>query len=507
MKKIIKYLSIISLVILVTNCTDPLAEKPYNSPNLYDFYKSEADAQLAVAGIYSVFWTGQGIYKDGANIKQNGQTTDLIQSYTSTEVWDNFNWTSSEDDLSKMWEASYLAINRANTLIDRLEASDLPQSVKDPYIGKGEFLRALHYFNLVRAFGGVPLQLNATLDVSDIYRPRNTVDEVYAQIIADLKDAETRIGTFNDADQTAGEVTLGSVKGLLAKVYLQNKDWVNAAAKAKEVMDMGVYALYKDYSDIWRPSMKNGSEHVFSVQYGSTGGDGNNNIGNHTPTRVFYPRNTKLPDGTDVRFSTNSGNPERYVRQAFYDAVPNTYRKWWSIRDKMPFYWKNTSSGWVYTEDTVDLNSIAVVKYYFPDGEGNLDLGVNVTVQRYSDILLIFAEAENEANGGPTAAAYDAINLVRQRARAVGTPHEQDPSVYPDLSGLNQDEFRDAVLFERACEFVGEGDRRNDLIRHGLFIQNALDRGISLANNDKVVFPLPLFHLGQNSMLVQNDGY
>ncbi|MEQ6121457.1 RagB/SusD family nutrient uptake outer membrane protein [Reichenbachiella sp. MALMAid0571] len=499
MKNIIRYIMIAFVALSTTFCSEPLEEKLFNDPSLTEFYQSEAEAQLALGGIYAVFWTSQGIYKDGANVKQNEQTTDLIQSYNSSEVWDLFGWSSSEDDLSKMWEGSYLAINRANTLIDRLEVSSVSQDVKDEYIGKGKFLRALHYFNMVRAFGGVPLHINATLDVSEVYKARSSETDVYAQIIADLKDAETKIGSFDAADQAAGDITLGAVKGLLAKVYLQQKDWTNAASKAKEVMDMGVYELYKNYADIWRVDMENGSEHLFSVQHGSEGGDGNNNIGNHTPSRVFFPRATKLPDGTDVKFK-DSGNPERYVRQDFFDATPDTHRKWWSMRDMMPYYWIGTQR----YEGNVDLDRAAIVKFYFPNDAATLDLGVNVTVQRYSDVLLIFAEATNEASAsGPTTAAYDAVNEVRRRARAVGTEFEQDASVYPDLSGLTKDAFRDAVLLERAREFVGEGDRRNDLIRHGRFVSNAVDRGVN-ANANNVLFPIPLFHMNQNDLLTPN---
>lgn len=497
MKNIIRYILLVPATLSLTFCSGPLEEKLYNDPNLVEFYQSEAEAQLALGGVLAVFWTSQGIYKDAGNVKQNEQTTGLIQSYNSAESWDLFGWTSSEDDLSKMWEGSYLAINRANTLIDRLEIANIAQEVKDEYIGKGKFLRALNYFNLVRTFGGVPLHIKATLDVSEVYKARSTAEEVYAQVIADLKDAETRIGSFDADDQAAGDITLGAVKGLLAKVYLQQKAWESAVAKAKEVMDMGVYELYKNYADIWDPSMENGSEHLFSVQHGSEGGDGNNNIGNHTPSGIFYPRATKLPDGTDVKFK-DSGNPAKYVRQDFFDATPDTHRKWWTMRDTMPFYWIGSQR----YEGNVQLDRVAMVKFYFPDATGVLDLGVNVTVQRYSDVLLIFAEAENEANG-PTTAAYDAINQVRQRARAVGTEFEQDASVYPDLSGLDKDAFREAVLLERAREFVGEGDRRNDLIRHGRFISEAVARGIN-ANANDVLFPLPDFHLGQNDLLTQN---
>ncbi len=508
MKKILKNIVLVAITLNLTCCTEILEEELFNSPNLNDFYKSEAEADLALAGIYSVFWTHQGIYKDLGLIRQNGFTSDLIQSRNNDSSWDQFSWSMGDNDFSNHWIGAYLAINRSNTLIDRIAVSDVSDEVKNEYSAKAKFMRALYYFNLVRAFGGVPVHTKATLDVADndiLYKARNTEAEVYAQIIKDLTEAEIEIGEFDADDHAVGHVTLGAIKGLLAKVYLQNRDWSKAAAKAKEVMDMGVYELFPDYSDIYRPSKKNGSEHIFSGQHGSQGGDGNNNIGNHTPNH-FVPAATKLPDGTQVRWEINGRSTGIAVDQDFFDSTPDTHRKYHTMRDYMPFYWKSTDNGWVYEEGHVALEFPQIMKYYFPDATSTIDLGVNINILRYSDILLIYAEAVNE-DVGPTTDAYEAINKVRRRARAVGTEFEQDESVYPDLTDLTKDEFRDAVLLERAREFIAEGDRRNDLNRHEVFVENAQNRGVTVPHPGYRLFPIPSFHINQNPNLEQNPGY
>jgi hypothetical protein len=510
MRKYIKYI-LLTLFVNLAACTGPLEEELYSNPGIDDFYKSAADAELAIAGVYAVLLTEQGIYKDIAYFIMGDFTTDIMQNRNGNNVpdeWASFTWNESTQLFDFMWAGSYLGINRANTLIDKLEAGNLSDAIKNEYIGQAKFLRALLYFNLVKAFGGVPLHTKGTFDASNVALPRNTEAETYQQIIDDLKDAEIRLAPFNPTHQKAGKATLGSAKGLLAKVYLQMRDWDAAAAKAKEVMDMGVYELYKDYKDIWNPdpSMENGSEHLFSAQH-INGGDNTTNLGNHTVFR-FTPQSQKHPvSNIDLRWSSEGGSSMGEVVQEFFDAAPDTYRKWWSMRDRMPFYWK-TSNGEFVTGDTVQLIQPLVIKHYQIDlGTGYLQTGLNTTILRFSDILLTYAEAVNE-DVGATAEAYEALNKVRRRARAVGTPFEQPEEVYPDIEPgtLTKEEFRDAILFERAQEFIGEGERRNDLNRHDRFLQTARDRGRN-APDGYELFPIHFGHILQNPLIEQNNPY
>lgn len=511
MKKYIIYIFLTG-VMSFTSCTGPLEEELFSNPGIDDFYKSAADAELAIAGVYAVLLTEQGVYKDIAYFIMGDFTTDIMRNYNggvNPDEWAKFTWNESTQLFDFMWTGSYLGINRANMLIDRLEASGLSDQVKNEYIGQAKFMRALLYFNLVKAYGGVPLHVKGTFDTSETALPRSTTEQTYAQIIADLTDAEARLAPFNATHQKAGKATLGSAKGLLAKVYLQMRNWTAAAAKAKEVMDMGVYELYKDYKDIWDPdpSKENGSEHLFSAQH-INGGDNTTNLGNHTVFR-FTPPSRKHPDSEiDIRWSSEGGNSMGEVRKEFFDATPNTYRKWWTMRDRMPFYWK-VSNGELVVGDTVELVLPVVIKHYQMDlGTGFLKTGLNTTILRFSDILLTYAEAVNEAQGSATAEAYEALNRVRRRARAVGTPSEQPEEVYPDIASgsLSQAEFREAILLERAREFVGEGERRNDLNRHNRFVSMARDRGLTVPDGYEL-FPIHFTHINQNPLIVQNNPY
>lgn len=508
MKKYFAYI-LLAVAMNMTFCTGPLEEELFSNPGIDDFYKSAADAELAIAGVYSVMLTEQGLYKDVAYFIMGDATTDLMQNLNGSinpDEWAAFTWNESTQLFDFMWTGAYLGINRANTLIDRLEASALSDAVKNQYIGQAKFLRALLYFDLVKAYGGVPLHIKGTFDTSETGLPRSTTAETYAQIIADLQDAEVRLAPFNAAHQKAGKATLGSARGLLAKVYLQMGNWSAAADKAKEVMDMSVYELYKDYKDVWDPdpSKENGSEHLFSAQH-INGGDNTTNLGNHTVFR-FVPSTYKY-NGTDVRWSKESGSSMMQVVQEFFDATPDTYRKWWTMRDEMPYYWKVSDGSLV--NETIPLREPVVIKYYQIDlGTGFLKTGLNTTILRFSDILLAYAEAVNEAEVTATPAAYEALNRVRRRARAVGTPNEQPEEVYPDIASgsLSKEEFREVVLLERARELIGEGERRNDLNRHGQFLSNAQARGVN-AKAGYELFPIHFTHINQNTLIEQNNPY
>jgi starch-binding outer membrane protein, SusD/RagB family len=500
MKTFIKN-TLLGAVLLLSACTDMLDEQLLSTQQVGDFYKNKQEGELALAGVYSVLWT-EYIYKDAYYVMLGDYPGKEVSNINTPNEYDLFAWTKSNARFLQLWNACYLGVSRANTLIERMAASSTPDADKNSIIGQGKFLRSLYYYNLVTSFGGVPLHLNATNDLSEVAKARNTEEEVYAQLEKDLLDAEQKLSPFDQAKHNAGYVTLGSAKSLLAKVYLQSRQWAKAAQKAKEVMDMKVYDLEKDYSNIWNPSTKNGKESIFSIQH-NNGGDNNTHYGEHMVT-VLCPPGITLPNGKGAQFA-KEGSSALEINKAYFNALPNNYRKWASVRDRMPGYFPVGSTQMV--KDTVVLPKVYVVKYYFPDlSTAYLQTGVNVTLLRYSDILLMYAEAINES-GGPTADAYEAINKVRRRARAVGTQYEQPEPAYPDLKGLSQVEFRKAVMDERAIEFIGEGMRRNDLNRQNLLIQEAQSQGIGTVKAGFKLFPIPDYQIGLNPLLTQNPDY
>ena len=510
----------LSLLLLATvsaffGCSKTLDEKVYSQVAVDQFYQTEDQAQLALNGVYSVL-LGSDIYRDGINISLGDVTAFTMKGGGSangsgdrsgiSNDWINYTWTPDAIELIDDWGSYYQAINRDNTLIDALEKSGISAAAKARIDGQAKFLRADMYFDLVRMFGGIPLYVHGTSDLGEAYKSRSTPDSVYAQIITDLQQAQTELSPFSSSDQAVGKATSASATALLAKVYLQQRNWQKAAEEAKKVMDMNYFALLSDYENIFNPDFQNGKEQVFSIQ---TGGNANSKS-QFYQTRAIYlfgPPAMSSPVG-NIQFHTLKDLVIFQVRKELFDQTPNTYRKWWTMRDKMPYYYKNGVSAANLVRDTVPMYAPFLVKYHRIDfSTGSLREGVNFPVIRYADVLLTYAEALNELNGGPTQAAYDAINMVRRRARAMGTPFEQPESIYPDLANLSQAQFRDALLAEYASEFIGEGHYRWDLLRHDRLISNAKAFGATAAEDKHKLFPIPAIQMGVNKSLQQNPGY
>ncbi|TKK68341.1 RagB/SusD family nutrient uptake outer membrane protein [Ilyomonas limi] len=498
------------------SCSRALDEKVYSQVAVDQFYQTVDQAQLALNGVYgNTLWNDP--YRDGQMITLGDVTAGTLTGGGSANGsgdrsgiitdWSTYTWTADAIELITCWNSFYQTINWDNTLIDKLANSPIPDASKASIDGQAKFLRAFFYFNLVRMFGGVPLYTNGTSDLSDAYKSRASEEEIYSQIIADLKEAQTELTPFNPGDQALGKATAASATALLAKVYLQQRNWTDAAAEAKKVIDMGYFTLMNDYENIFNPDFQNGPENLFSIQFGGNA----NSASQMYQTRLIYlygPPAQTLPDGTNIQFHTLKDLVIFQATGDFFNSTPDTYRKWWTMRNRMPYYYKNGVSAANLVMDTVQMYAPFLTKFHRIDfSTGTLREGVNFPLIRYSDVLLAYAEALNEANGGPTAEAYNAINTVRRRARAVGTAVEQPESLYPDVAGLSQDQFRDSLLMEYKREFAGEGHYRWDLLRHDRLISDAKARGVTAADDKHKLFPIPAIQISRNETLEQNPGY
>lgn len=481
-------------------CSDLLEENSFSNQNVNDFYASTGQAELALNGVYSTLW--DYLYKDGYHVILGDVPSEIVMASINRSEFDLFSWTHSSSHLNSYWIAAYSGINRANTLMDLIQQSDIPAADQAKIVGQAKFLRGLFYFGLVKLFGGVPLHTTATLAVSDVAKERSPADEVYAFIEQDLTEAIATLGAYSATDHEAGRATSGAARALLAKVYLQQRKWEQAANQAKEVIDLGVYGLLNDYSLLWDPAHRNNAEQIFSVQNGGadnlpTSSDQNYRF--FTVPRVTY-------QGRQIEFSLTGGGSRIEIEADYYANDPQTYRQYHAYRNTMPYYYELGSM--VRVDDTVPLDRVYLVKFFHPNpATKELRSSVNTSVVRYADILLTFAEATNEWVG-PTAEAVEAVNLVRRRARAVGTPHEQPESVYPDIAGsVSQAALRELILEERGREFMGEGERRNDLNRHDLLIERAETQlGITVKPGYEL-YPIPDIQRSLNPLLTQNPGY
>jgi len=443
-----------------------LDEKPEDFLSPANFYQSEADAEAAIIAAYDEL----GYYL--SNMWEiGGITADLLEpgagAPQSRLELQTYSYDPTQGDLNSLWRNVYQGINIANTAIDQIGPSGLDADIVDPLIGEAKFLRALYYFDLARIFGDVPLLTSETSSLGNLQVSRSPQSEVYQQVVNDLEDAIELLPESRPGSQT-GRATTGAALALLTKVQLYRGEYQAAASAAEQVMAQG-YALMP-IEELWDPAFENGPEHIFSVQY-LAGVQGSN------LNELFGVRGAPSP---------YTGFSAAWVDESFANSfAEEDQRKPVSILE-------------VYINrdgDTVDIEP-HVLKYFNPDGPSPGDTDTDWPVIRYADILLMYAEALNNVNNGPNAAAYDAVNQVRARA-----------GVGPLPAGLGQAAFSDALLQERAWELCFEGHRWFDLRRFDQLVPVMNAYGQPIQAPKHLLFPIPQRELDVNNELSQNPDY
>lgn len=512
MKNCIKYFVLfLSITIITTSCSKWLNEEDVDPSNLSPatFYQNEKQAEAALAAVYAqtrFINGGAGIFANnfsmvemvtGTAKTETGQNTDLNNliglSYNGDNVFVG-NW----------WNGAYSVIAQANLVLAKVPGiTDIDPARQKSILGEAKFLRAWSYFYLVRLYGDVPLMLNP-VDASspDLYPGRKSTDSVYAQIVADLTDAENSGLPWTDE---TGRASLGAVKAELAEVYITmagnplNKGqeyYAKAAAKAKEIIDNGSFGLFNNYFDLHNTATENMKEHIFELQYLSGVADNPNQgillpnfkevsaygteIGSTVPTLQFY---NSYEDG-DLRAVDRQG----FFYTHYYDGGNGDL--------------KDLSAPYIYKFFDVIANGTQGV-------QGTATSSLNWPNIRYAQVLLTYAEAQNMADGAPNQQAWDALNAIRSRAQLTTPP----------LSSFAQATFDDAVLRERWHELCYEQITWFDMIRRRKVYNEATngfdafvghkfpDNGATLEEKH-LLFPLPTAEMQNNPNLTpQNPGY
>jgi starch-binding outer membrane protein, SusD/RagB family len=482
MKKISFIIVVLIVMMASISCKKELDLTPHKI--YYDnFYQTEDDALSAVNAVYdqlgnvnqysNYLWLIQDIGSDDCNARVTINDPNL-------QEFNTYNIKPTNTYMAGLWQGSYLGISRANVVLEKVPAIKMDTAVKERIIGEAKFLRGLFYFNLVRLFGEVPLitvPVTPNLGDEEVYLSKSPVTAIYAQIIADLSQAAEKLPSRYTNSNDKGRATSGAAWGMLSKVYLTTKDWDNAALAATKVIDSKVYSLHADYISNFKEVNKNGKESVFEVQfYKKIVTESSQMVISGLPSipGLFSAGTETMLPTTDLLNSFEAGDHRKDV--TFFDHY------------------------WYYTFEP------HIWKYWDQDAykpAATSQSGADFFVMRYSEILLIYAEALNESKGGPTAEAYTSINLVRARARNGKT------GILPDIEGLDQAAFRTAVLNERRHEFVSEGQRWYDLVRTGNLVEyvKRAKGGNSNPTEFNNLFPIPQRELDNNKNLTQNEGY
>lgn len=474
-----KRLLVYSLLLSGLTSCDVLDQTPESSFTPTNFYRNADDAKAAVSTVYDplnsanlysqVMWIIQDQATDDAEWG-NGRST----ANQPKNDLDKYAFTPATSTFQSLWTTVYQAINRANAVIERVPAIPMDDALKAQYVAEAKFMRGFYYFTLVRLFGGVPLQLNETTSLTNLTVSRASADDVYKQVIQDFTDAETVLPTtYSVADR--GRATKGAAKAFLAKVYLTRQEWAKASAKAKEVMDLGVYDLWATFNEAFLVANKNGKEAVFEMQ--ALGGG----FGEGSWMQGYMRPNFDRINGV-------AGFGDDPVTDNLYRAYsPTDKRRDVTIR--------------IYSATSTPAAPASVVfpgyvyKYLDPTATGNGDGSNNFPIIRYADVLLMYAEALNEQGAG-NADAYAAVNRLRRRAGLA------------DLAGLSQEQFRDTVLLERRLELAFEGHRWYDLVRTKRLISAIKAQNPAINVQERhYLFPIPQTERDVNPALDQNPGY
>jgi starch-binding outer membrane protein, SusD/RagB family len=505
-----RYSVAIIIVLFFTQCKKSLLTIEPTVPliTVDNYYKTETEIINAVNATYTPLsaiysgcaWHFGDIMSDDADLGGGGGGDGA-----ETAELDNFSVTSFNPLLEIMWAQSYYGILRANLVVEKTPlVAIINPAIKNRSIGEAKFLRALYYFHLVRLFGDVPLYTNAITADESYTVARSPKALVYAQIIADLKSAETLLPnnnpyTLNNTTYpNEGRATAGAAKGLLASVYLTLGDKVNAAAKAKEVIDNAAtygYGLWADYADNFKLTTENGKESLFEVQYRSGGGTFSI-YGAGTGINTFYgPRAQNIVPEGGYGFTVPTRN--------FVDQYEKTGAGYNTIIDK-----RRNRSIWIpgdtyltYVQPTSLIgspNGFNTKKYFVPIDDPLGDAGqwrsaLNVPIMRYAEVLLIYAEAAGPTLGKPAA------DLVRARAGLAPLP-----------TGLSDAAWLDAMYKERRLELGFEMHRWYDLLRHpnaNYFITTMTAAGKTNINAKHRYMPIPQGERDKNANLTQNTGY
>lgn len=509
------YLLILFLALTITACKeDYITLLPEDSLSPINFFQTDAQLQSAAIAAYvplrDVLWNDYFVSEMHAdNTHYQPSPNNRGSANVFRESGADWNNDATNDYINSIYFHSYTGISRANILIGRIpDAKSATEAGKAKAEGQAKFIRALNYYKLVRLFGGVPLHLTEVSETDEAFLPRASAEEVYAQIIADCKDAIAKLQPPDKFPQT-GEATKGAATVLLADVYVTLKRYEEAETLLNTLPSMG-YKLFTSYSDAFKLANKNKEESLFDVQYQTITGNGNQP---NTFPQAFLPKttNTTLITGVPSSNTVSTGGWNKPVQDLIDSYEPGDQRLEASIAIAEGTY--DDSYVMTLSANKSVLNYIpAPGKVGQPYIKKFLDLpfiiagssSSNWPVYRYAEALLLLAEALNEQGKSPLAP----LNAVRNRA-GLGS-----------ITETNKDVLRDIILHERRVELAFENKRFHDLQRapKGLAIMQAYatkaKATYSLLSPTafniqpyKFLLPIPQSERELNPGLIQNPGY
>jgi len=445
-----KKLIIVALACMMAACSDNFLEiYPETALNVANFYQNQdqfiTSTNACYIGLRNYnkidYWAINEIASDNSSFMISSLSNAYLRGPSAYDLFLYYvapDWEYGAD----FWNQAYKGIYDCNVLLSEIERPNVAWNnlkYKDRCVGEALFLRALYYFDLVRAYGGVPIVLKPITAQEAVETKRSTVDQVYEVVINDLKEAITHFTLTTDIEEN-GRANLGAANALLGKVYLTLKKFAEAEAALNAVITSSKYSLLTNYADLFLPSKKDFKETVFAVQYLEGSAALANNF-----IFWFAPHTSK--GEVTLRPAINLATGHRGANQPTQDLIdafePGDLRKNVSIK-----YWRGAD--W----DLVVRDIPYCAKFKPPVSAADDRCSDNMPIIRYSDVLLMYAEVLN--NQGKTTQAIPYVQQVRNRAGLTAS-----------ISGYSQAQLDVLIAHERQVEFCFENQRWNDLRRTG----------------------------------------
>lgn len=487
-----------------------------NAQTTETFWKTSSDA---IAGINAVYGSLiiDGSYMRFTPVIQNTRGDDC----TSNSPWDQiyncgkFNLASSGFTSGIAWTAYYQGILRANEVLAYVPNISMDADMKNRVLGQAYFLRGLYYFHLADFYKNVPMPLTPAESSSDYTVKQQTQDVVYQQVISDFTKAAALLplsyAALTTVDNQVGRATKGAAIAFLGKIYLFTKNYAAAATQFKAVMDLNLYSLMPNYYDNFFLNAENNAESIFEVQFSRDAGGTDLGWGGE-PSSGWGRTSARAVTFGAASFGFGDVQPSQALYNEYLQEATTTGgidpRLDATIYYNKPgekLYGQNFATAYA---GSSSLTSLWCRKYENGDNgfvnEYDWRSGINERVMRYADVLLMYAECQNEL--GSTAAAYPYIQQVRDRVKL--------PSLSTTKPGMTQAQMRDQIAHERFLEFSLEGHRFDDILRWGwlsdptkLALLKSRDPEFNTYVAGREYLPIPLNEIQTNPGVVQNTSY
>ena len=456
-------LFVLCALFCLSSCEDFLNLSPDSQPNANDFYKTESDFNGAVMACYQTLRSYPTMVLEVLEYRSDNM---YMPSFTSGSQ-DKYEINHFQDNktnslIADIWKNSYSAIFRCNVVVDRIQGAGINADKKTQFEAEARFIRAFHYFNLVRLFGKVPLVIHEITDDEALKTPREDVNKVYEQIAEDLNFALQLPSKYDKSD--LGRVTAKAAEGLLAKVYMTHGKYDEAKVRLNNIITKGECDLLSDIKDVFDVNNEMNKEILFAVKYSKTLINGGHGMW------------LSLSDITLGHFSS--------VLKKSYD-----------VDDKRAELIQYKKTGSVYLP----------VKFYDTQDVSTNQVGNDFIILRYSDILLMYAEVLNELSFNTDVTSKESgfyyLNQVRNRSGLSALTSVEVPS---------QGEFKKVVLHERYLEFPLEGNRWFDLVRTGTAKETIKAAHNIDVSDFRLIFPIPsaeVEKVNNPDILPQNPEY